>query len=265
VTIVATALAACAAAPRALVPASEDCYVAPAGLTLAAWIEQGRALAQRHDSLLWAVADWLLTGVESFGDDARPYLDLVTQRDPATVKKWLAVARKFPSERRRAGLSISFHMAVASLPTVDADRLLEEADRGGWRCSDLARRARALDGPARRLRAPARRGAPQPRPTVARAIAGPASADGERDSSIRCAGCLATVASFVAQRALIVQGPSTIQRMPDGELLAVAECPTCQSTSAVSLAVLERPDGAGQAISLGGRRARAAALSAVAG
>jgi len=210
-------------------------YAPPADLPLDVWVEHGRALAARYCSVCWDIADWAALGLERFGKDALPHLGAVTHRSPATVRKMAALARAFPSARRRAGVAYSLHSLVAGLPKDDADRLLDQAERERWRYHQLAAAIQARVG----RRRPSRKLRPRPERTLARSIIRPGATLGG-DTAVRCPGCLLPIAFIIPDRAVLFRGASTLQRLASGELVANAEC-ACGSTALLSLAMLERP------------------------
>lgn len=230
-------------------------YGPPDDLTLAEWIDHGRALAARYSSVQWDISDWLAVGIERFGKDARPYLGAVTRRSPSTVRKMAALAQRFPPGRRHPGVAYSFHALVVGLPTDDADRLLDQAKRERWRYRELAGAVQARVG----RRRPARNPRQRPERTLARAVARPGVAAGQDPVPVACPGCLQALAFIVRNAAIMTRGAATIQRIASGELVANSECPGCGSTQLISLAMFEIPTLA----VLAGQQTAAPSLAAV--
>lgn len=100
----------------------------PAGLSVQAWIGLHPALLTVHSAAAWWLGDWSLYGEQAYGEEAEQGLDRLghTWR----IHAW--VAKKIPPERRRLALSWSHHREVARLVELEADLLLDAAEREQW-------------------------------------------------------------------------------------------------------------------------------------
>lgn len=116
----------------------------PKNLSYAEWVRAGRNVARIASSSAWFIGDWLICGQNRYQDRYREAVEAVGL-DYQTVRNYAWVARRFPVERRREGLSFQHHAEVASLAPPDQDKLLAEAEERGWSRNALraqARRAR---------------------------------------------------------------------------------------------------------------------------
>lgn len=228
-----TDLAACLAA---------GVYIAPAEIPIDVWISHGQTLSRRWAALLWLVADWARTGVDYFGPLAWTPLSTISGRDRDTLRKMVATSRRFPLTRRRLGIPFSRHSAVATLPDADADRLLARAEREGWNQQDLYRHVRVYRGqPTRpKPKRQSRPAAPTATPTQATIVV-PAVTGYRQTAPVRCSGCWLVVAYAAGARAVMSTGPAAVQRVADGRLVMSVECTGCQSSTLVSLSMLEIP------------------------
>ncbi|WP_170563088.1 hypothetical protein [Ruegeria atlantica] len=119
----------------------------------AAWIEAGREpIAQRREAQAletgsaWSMGDWANSWDRAYGDLSLALAELAYDGGYDYVKICAHVARRFPADRRNAGLSFGHHQAVAALEPTEADRLLVQAGLQGWsrdRTRDEARIARS--------------------------------------------------------------------------------------------------------------------------
>ena len=103
----------------------------PETLTYAEWVRAGRNVARIASSSAWFIGDWLVCGQSRYEDRYREAIKAVGL-DYQTVRNYAWVARRFPVERRREGLSFQHHAEVASLSPQEQDRLLAAAEEGGW-------------------------------------------------------------------------------------------------------------------------------------
>jgi hypothetical protein len=128
-----------------LVPVEETTPLAldlPDGQSFEEWSETGRNLASAHKVLNWWIGDWWAAGSHRYGERARLAAEGIFGREFGGLMNLASVSRAFPTSRRREGLSFSHHQEVAGLPPVQADRLLDRAEREGWSTRDL--RAEAI-------------------------------------------------------------------------------------------------------------------------
>ncbi|MBV6697757.1 LmbU family transcriptional regulator [Kitasatospora aureofaciens] len=114
----------------------------PARLPIDAWLRIGRNLTATADSAAWWLGDWLVYGQDRYPERYRRAID-ETALDYQTLRNYAWIARKFPPERRRTGLSMQHHAEVAALPPVFQDLWLDRAEQGGWSRNELRRRIRS--------------------------------------------------------------------------------------------------------------------------
>ncbi len=103
----------------------------PEALSYAQWMRAGHSVARIASTSAWFVGDWLVCGQNRYQDRYREAVEAVGL-DYQTVRNYAWVARRFPVERRRDGVSFQHHAEVASLDPPDQDRLLAEAEAHGW-------------------------------------------------------------------------------------------------------------------------------------
>jgi hypothetical protein len=143
---------------RALATIAKAGKVSPVGLHLPDdlsfrdWRAIGSALKQAEGSILWWIGDWLRFGERKWRETYREVIE-ATGYSRATAYQCKWVAEAFDFSRRLETLSWSHHLAVASLASDDADRLLIQAEQTGWSEKELRRRAAQLrSGQVRRLK-----------------------------------------------------------------------------------------------------------------
>lgn len=222
----------------------DGAYRPPADLSMDGWLSHGRVLSRRWAQVLWLLSDWARTGVDYFGPLAWSHLSTVSGRDRDTLRKMVATSRRFPLGRRRLGIPFSRHVAVATLPDEDADRLLARAELEAWTQQDLVRQIRAYRGQPTRPKPKQRARLAAPTATTTTAIVTPDSTDYRQTAPIRCGSCWLSIGYAVGTRAVMSTGPATVQRIASGQLTMNAECTSCKSTTLVSLAALEIPTSA---------------------
>lgn len=118
----------------------------PKGQTFDEWLEVGRNLASASKVLNWWIGDWWNAG-EKFGDERRA--DTAKRLfgiEYQTVRDCGWVANKIPMSRRRDSIGFSHHKEVAALGVVEADQLLERAERDSWTVKDIRAEAAAIRG-----------------------------------------------------------------------------------------------------------------------
>ena len=100
------------------------------------WDELGVYLARFRSSSEWWVIDWILYGLDRFGEaapSARAFASAVEregwQLAPKTVQNYISIGRKFPPERRTVDLPPGHYETVCVLPAARQDALLEQAAR----------------------------------------------------------------------------------------------------------------------------------------
>ena len=115
----------------------------PPGLSLQAWDGLGSSLESVQSAGSFWMGDWLIYGESAYGEEAEQVLD----RLPLSTRKVYAwVARAFPPERRREGLSWSHHRLAAGLDPTRADLLLDAAEREAWTVQRLKEAIAEQDG-----------------------------------------------------------------------------------------------------------------------
>jgi hypothetical protein len=134
----------------------EDGYDLPPDLAFERWLEVGQTLQAMERSVKWWLGDWWNYGCRRYGEmvsqAAKDHVEDSTGYAYHTIENAGAVARKFENSRRRDNLSWSHHDAVAVLPPVEADAMLDQAAEDGlnvFALRDAVReRKRALAGGA---------------------------------------------------------------------------------------------------------------------
>lgn len=109
----------------------DDGYDLPANLSFERWLEIGQTLQAMERSVKWWLGDWWNYGCRRYGEmvsqATRDHVEDSTGYAYHTIENAGAVARKFENSRRRENLSWSHHDAVAGLPPVEADTMLDAA------------------------------------------------------------------------------------------------------------------------------------------
>jgi hypothetical protein len=100
----------------------------PDGLSITEWAKIGADLGRARTVLAWAVGDWWRFGEHRYGQ-RRAIVESEDWDGPSsqTCEDYAWVAGKFETSRRREVLSFGHHRDVASLPRVEADKLLDWA------------------------------------------------------------------------------------------------------------------------------------------
>lgn len=84
----------------------------------------------------WWVGDLLNMAEDVLGEEWSQ-LEALLPHSPRTCANYKSVAKWVPETRRRDGLSHSVHEAVAYLEPQERDRLLDEAERNGWKRDEM--------------------------------------------------------------------------------------------------------------------------------
>ena len=123
--------------------------VADADAPFEEWERGLGKIAARLSCTTWEMADWLALG------DARHPGERVRAAaarhgiGPGKFSNYCLVANTWPHDSRRITPTFSHHLEVARLPEASRERLLDEAEAGGWSHRDLRAAAgkerRALD------------------------------------------------------------------------------------------------------------------------
>ena len=109
----------------------------PAAADREAWIATGQSFGKSSSDASWEFADWLAAGVEAWGKEMTQVAGETTGASRGKIINYLRVATTYPIVRRRTPLGFSHHLEVSRLPEADADRLLDQAEAGGWSRSTL--------------------------------------------------------------------------------------------------------------------------------
>jgi len=112
----------------------------PSDLDFDGWQHRGKMLMLLQKATAWWIGDWLNFGEHTFGEMYTQAVD-VTGKDLDTLRKYQWVAEQIPPERRRERLTFGHHDAIASLPPVEQDKLLDEAIESDWNVTDIRKAA----------------------------------------------------------------------------------------------------------------------------
>lgn len=93
-------------------------YLHKPDLTYSEYTAVGNLLGRMHQSLRFAIGDWLLLGETQFPEKASDAADVLGISE-AGMLEYLRVSQKVPRSIRRENLSWSHHRAVAALEVVD--------------------------------------------------------------------------------------------------------------------------------------------------
>ncbi len=122
--------------------ATETGLVIPLGLPYEDWARMGHALARMEKAVQWWVGDWLLYGEHTFGEKfAQAASETGLSEESLKQCQWVA-SRFTRVNSRRPELTFSHHRAVAALPPVQADAMLEVAKREAMSVHDLSQEVR---------------------------------------------------------------------------------------------------------------------------
>jgi hypothetical protein len=99
-----------------------------------------------HRKALFFLGDALVAGERAFGEQYAQVLTDEYAAETHRVAQW--VCSRIEPARRRPNLSFSVHREVASLPAADQDRLLDQAETGGWHTKDMREAVGAIKGRA---------------------------------------------------------------------------------------------------------------------
>ena len=101
--------------------------------TFDSWIDQGRDLAAQRRNVDWAIADWLATGQQQFGNQLE--FGILSERlgiDPKRLKQAEKIAIAFPEHLRAGDVPFEVHAYVAALPEEQRLSTLQRASREHW-------------------------------------------------------------------------------------------------------------------------------------
>lgn len=117
----------------------------PDNLDFESWVRAGSRLAEVIDSSSWCLGDWLVYGKRRFPDRYERAISAAGLKYQ-TLRNYAWIARRFPAERRRHGLTFQHHAEVASIPECAQEQLLGEAEQNSWTTKQLRRQVRELLG-----------------------------------------------------------------------------------------------------------------------
>jgi hypothetical protein len=122
----------------------------PVGTSTEEATEIGAVLGDLHDSMQWAIGDYILDCEKLFGQEAYQVIESLRISEESR-KQYVRVAQLVPPERRRVELTWSHHRSVAALPPAEADRLLSSASSQNWTKRELEAHKRGDDNPGWRV------------------------------------------------------------------------------------------------------------------
>ena len=108
----------------------------PVGTSGADAAEIGGVLGDLHDSMQWAIGDYILECEKLFGHAAYQVIESLRISEESR-QQYVRVAAAITPERRREELTWSHHRAVYALPPPDADELLSRAVANRWSKREL--------------------------------------------------------------------------------------------------------------------------------
>lgn len=116
----------------------------PETLTFDDWTDIGRKLCSSARAMNWLIGDWLIAGVERYGEKARTEANALFRSDVARFAPIVETCRRFPESQRHPRLTFGHHLAVVDLPSEQAERLLSEAEQGRMTTSMLKAHVRVI-------------------------------------------------------------------------------------------------------------------------
>lgn len=115
----------------------------PATISREDYEKLGVTLGRIHESMRWAIGDYILAGEQLFGQDAYQLSESLGI-SPESRQQYVRVSQAIEPPRRRGELTWSHHRAVASLEAEDQDRWLADAVEKGWTKGELETRMRTV-------------------------------------------------------------------------------------------------------------------------
>lgn len=109
---------------------SKTGWTLPTNLTESEWKEAGSALAKVEGAMNWWLGDWWAFGEHGYGD-RKALVESEEWDGPAydTCRKVAVVCAAFEMFRRRNNVDFSHHQEIASLPTPEADKVLDWCEK----------------------------------------------------------------------------------------------------------------------------------------
>jgi hypothetical protein len=101
----------------------------PETATFDDWSGFGAKLLAGRRKLNWLIGDWLIAGMDRYGDQARDEAVRLAKTDIDRFGPIVDVCRRFPEDKRHAALTFDHHAAVARLDDERAASMLDDAER----------------------------------------------------------------------------------------------------------------------------------------
>jgi hypothetical protein len=100
------------------------------GISLDNWKRLGAGFAQVHAASGWALGDWLNGGAEFEKTEKKAYKEAVaaTGIDYGRLRIFASIAKRFPAEQRRPGLSFEHHRILAPMKDDKVIALMDRAE-----------------------------------------------------------------------------------------------------------------------------------------
>jgi len=120
-----------------------DGILSPVGLNLAKmnitrdeYEVLGFVLGGMHETLKWAIGDYLIEGERRYGEEAYQLQEALGISEESR-RQYVRVAEAIPMPRRHSELTWSHHRSVAALDPIEQDEWLRRAQSEGWSKADL--------------------------------------------------------------------------------------------------------------------------------
>ena len=119
-----------------------------------AWVERCGDLVRAGNERQWESAAWFAEGVDAFGEDFVRDGGRAAGVRPGNISRFIAFSRAKHVFRYRKRLGFHVVAEVVRLPEADADRILGNAETGGWSVKQVRAAAReaGVEGKLRRQR-----------------------------------------------------------------------------------------------------------------
>ena len=119
-----------------------------------AWVERIRDLVRAGNERQWESAAWVAEGVDAFGEDFVRDAARAAGIRPGNISRFIAFSRAKHVFRYRKRLGFHVVAEVVRLPAADSERILGNAEAGGWTIKQTraAARVAGVEGKLRRQR-----------------------------------------------------------------------------------------------------------------
>jgi hypothetical protein len=115
--------------PPAIIQEGQISLSLPEMHTFDDWSNFGRRLCSGARAINWMIGDWLLSGMEQYGDKARDEANAIFRSDVERFAPIVDTCRRFAQGKRHAALTFSHHQAVMAIKDDgEADLMLTEAE-----------------------------------------------------------------------------------------------------------------------------------------